>query len=176
MRITETSLQGVFVVEPTVHGDHRGYFMETYSEKRWLDVGLSIRFVQDNHSRSEKTGTLRGLHYQLEPYAQAKLVRVVAGSVFDVAVDIRPNSPTRGQWFGLELSSSNRKQLYIPRGFAHGFCTLEDATEVVYKVDQYYSSEHDRGIIWNDPQLAIQWPTDQPLLSDKDRLHPALDV
>lgn len=175
MRLVETSLQGVYVVEPTVHADHRGFFMETYSEKQWLDAGLSIRFVQDNHSSSEKKGTLRGLHYQLEPYAQAKLVRVVAGSVFDVAVDIRPSSPTRGQWFGLELSSVNRKQLFIPRGFAHGFCTLEDATEVVYKVDQYYSPEHDRGIIWNDPRLAIAWPTDKPLLSDKDGVHPTMD-
>jgi dTDP-4-dehydrorhamnose 3,5-epimerase len=174
MKFTKTPLEGVWVLEPTVFGDHRGFFMETYNEQKFREHGLNYVFVQDNHSLSAEVGTIRGLHYQLDPAAQTKLVRVVAGAIFDVAVDIRKGSPTYGQWFGVELSAENKKQLLIPRGFAHGFCTLMPNTEVVYKVDALYAPEHDRGILWNDPALAIPWPTGQPILSEKDKRHPVL--
>lgn len=174
MKFYPTKLDGVIEIEPAVHADHRGFFMETYSRKAWAAHGLDIEFVQDNHSLSALPGTIRGLHYQREPKSQAKLVRVVAGAVFDVAVDIRPGSPTFGQWHGVLLSAANKRQLFIPRGFAHGFCTLEPNTEVVYKVDRYYAKEHDAGIRWNDPDIAIRWPAGDPVLSDKDRRHPLL--
>lgn len=174
MKVQSTSLDGVYLLEPTVYEDDRGFFMESYNEKVLAEYGITCQFVQDNHSLSRKTGTLRGMHYQLEPYAQTKLVRVIRGSIFDVVVDLRPNSKTYGRWEGFELSAGNKRQLLVPRGFAHGFCTLEPNTEVLYKVDQYYSQPHDRGIRWDDPEIGIIWPVESPILSGKDRQHPFL--
>ena len=170
MRFTETKLKEVIIIEPAVYGDHRGWFMETYNEENFIEVGLNLNFVQDNQSFSAAKGTLRGLHYQLNPKAQTKLVRCTQGAIFDVAVDIRKNSPTFGEWFGIELSAENKKQLLIPKGFAHAFITLTDNVEVQYKVDELYSPENDRGIIWNDPEIGIEWPIDiTPILSEKDQ-------
>lgn len=175
MKTIETNLEGVLIIEPTVFGDHRGWFMETYSESKFQELGIDLTFVQDNQSFSAVKGTLRGLHYQLDPKAQTKLIRCTKGSIFDVAVDIRKGSPTYGQWFGIELSAENKKQLLVPKGFAHGFMTLTEDVEVQYKVDELYSPEHDRGIIWNDPAIAIEWPMDiKPVLSEKDEKAPSL--
>jgi dTDP-4-dehydrorhamnose 3,5-epimerase len=174
MRVIPTKLSEVRIVEPDVFGDRRGFFMESYHDVKWSDLGVGYAFVQDNHSLSVEAGVLRGLHYQLAPKAQTKLVRVVAGAVYDVAVDIRPGSPTFGQWVGVILSAWNKRQLLVPKGFAHGFCTLVPNTEVLYKVDEYYSPEHDRGILWSDPALGIDWPVTDPILSDKDRGLPRL--
>lgn len=148
--------------------------MESYNDKVFKELGFNYKFVQDNHSLSVEAGTLRGLHYQLEPFAQTKLVRVIRGAVYDVIVDIRKGSPTYGQWQGFILSEENKRQLLIPKGFAHGFCTIVPNTEVLYKVDNYYSPKHDRGICWNDPDLNIDWPTSSPILSEKDSKHPRL--
>ncbi|PGM56737.1 dTDP-4-dehydrorhamnose 3,5-epimerase [Bacillus sp. AFS053548] len=175
MKITETFIKGIVVIEPTVFGDHRGWFMETYNDSKMKDFGMDLNFVQDNQSFSASKGTLRGLHYQLPPKAQTKLVRCTRGSIFDVAVDIRKGSPTYGKWFGIELSAENKKQLFIPKGFAHGFMTLTDDAEVQYKVDELYSPECDRGILWNDPVIQVQWPINiSPLLSAKDKNAPLL--
>jgi dTDP-4-dehydrorhamnose 3,5-epimerase len=174
MQVIQTKLEGLYIVEPAVHGDHRGFFMESYSSKKFAELGIDFPFVQDNHSLSVETGVLRGLHYQLNPKAQTKLVRVLTGAIYDVAVDIRKNSPTFGQWVGVILSEANKRQLLVPRGFAHGFCTFVPNTQVLYKVDEYYSPEHDRGILWSDPALGIDWPTSKPILSDKDQKHPLL--
>lgn len=175
MKFTEASLPGVWIVEPQVFGDHRGWFMETYNEQQFKEHGISLNFVQDNQSCSKTKGTLRGLHYQLNPKAQNKLVRCTLGSIFDVAVDIRRGSPTFGQWFGTELSSDNKKQLLIPKGFAHGFLTLVENVEVQYKVDEFYAPKYDRGILWSDPSIAIDWPSDiVPILSTKDEKAPLL--
>lgn len=170
MSIISTAIPDVKIIEPTVFGDNRGFFFESFNQQRFdSGVGSSVKFVQDNHSGSCK-GVLRGLHYQLEPHAQGKLVRVVAGSVFDVSVDIRPNSPTFGQWVGVELSADNKRQLWIPPGFAHGFLTLSDNTEFLYKTTDYWSKELERSIAWNDPTLAIDWPLQEaPKLSAKDQ-------
>jgi dTDP-4-dehydrorhamnose 3,5-epimerase len=176
LKIVETKLKGVLVIEPVVFGDHRGWFTETYSNSSFKNSGIDLDFVQDNHSFSASKGTLRGLHYQLEPKAQTKLVRCTKGIIFDVAVDIREGSPTFGQWIGLELSAENKKQLLVPKGFAHGFMTLTEDVEVQYKVDEVYSPEHDRGIIWNDPMINIEWPIYiKPILSDKDEGAPKLE-
>ncbi|MFD6442164.1 dTDP-4-dehydrorhamnose 3,5-epimerase [Peribacillus sp. NPDC060186] len=175
MNFIETNLAGVIVIEAKVFGDHRGWFTETYNEATFQKAGINKNFVQDNHSFSATKGTLRGLHYQMNPKAQTKLVRCTRGSIFDVAVDIRKGSPTFGEWFGVELSAENKKQLLVPKGFAHGFMTLTDDVEVQYKVDELYSPENDRGIIWNDPEIGIEWPIDiQPVLSDKDEKAPLL--
>jgi len=175
MNIFETNIKGILVVEPKVYGDHRGWFMETYSQTKLEEAGINLNFVQDNQSFSATKGTLRGLHYQLNPKAQTKLVRCTKGSIFDVAVDIRQGSPSYGQWFGIELTAENKKQLLIPQGFAHGFMTLTDDVEVQYKVDELYAPECDRGIIWNDPSVRIEWPIDiAPVLSDKDKNAPLL--
>lgn len=174
MKIIPTALSGLVIIEPEVHGDHRGFFMESYHAAKLAAQGITIDFVQDNHSLSEEVGVLRGLHYQLNPHAQTKLVRVISGSIFDVAVDIRSSSPTFGQWVGVTLSAANKRQLLVPQGFAHGFCTLEPQTQVVYKVDAYYSPQHDRGILWSDPSIGIVWPTITPILSGKDEKHPLL--
>jgi dTDP-4-dehydrorhamnose 3,5-epimerase len=174
VKITETSLPGVLLIEPKVFGDHRGFFMESYNKKLFAEYGLDFDFIQDNHSLSQQAGTIRGLHYQLNPKAQTKLVRVTRGAIYDVVVDIRKGSPTFGKWQGFILSADNKRQLLVPKGFAHGFCTLVENTEVQYKVDEYYSPEHDRGILWNDPALGIDWPTTNPILSDKDTKHPLL--
>ncbi|WII37165.1 dTDP-4-dehydrorhamnose 3,5-epimerase [Paenibacillus thiaminolyticus] len=162
------------LLEPVLHGDHRGFFMESYNEERFKKQGISYNFIQDNQSLSAEAGVVRGLHYQLHPKAQTKLVRVISGAIYDVIVDIRKHSPTFGQWVGVILSEYNHRQLLVPRGFAHGFCTLVPNSQVLYKVDEYYSPEHDRGILWNDPDLGIDWPTSKAILSDKDKLHPTL--
>lgn len=176
MNVYETSLPGVKVIEPTVHGDHRGWFMETYSLEKFEKIGISHNFVQDNQSFSSIKGTLRGLHYQLEPKAQTKLVRCSRGAIYDVAVDIRIGSPTFGKWFGIELSAENKKQLFIPKGFAHGFMTLSNHVEVQYKVDELYAPDCDRGILWNDPAIGIVWPLHiTPILSEKDKIAPLLE-
>jgi dTDP-4-dehydrorhamnose 3,5-epimerase len=174
MQVIPTKLEGLYMVEPDVHGDHRGFFMESYNSRKFAAVGIDFPFVQDNHSLSVETGVLRGLHYQLNPKAQTKLVRVVTGAIYDVAVDIRKSTPTFGQWVGVILSEANKRQLLVPRGFAHGFCTLVPNTQVLYKVDEYYSTEHDRGVLWNDPAIGIEWPTSKPILSEKDTRHPLL--
>lgn len=174
MIITDTKLAGVRIIEPSIQQDNRGFFMESYNRLMLQELHIHYEFVQDNHSLSVAAGVIRGLHYQLSPKAQTKLIRVIAGSIYDVAVDIRHRSPTFGQWVGVHLSATNKLQLLVPRGFAHGFCTTSSNTEVLYKVDEYYSPEHDRGIAWNDPSLGIEWPTDQPQLSAKDQNHPLL--
>lgn len=176
MNVTKTHLEGVLIIEPSVFGDHRGWFMESYNQASFNEAGINYNFVQDNQSFSAVKGTLRGLHYQLNPKAQTKLVRCTRGAIFDVAVDIRKGSPTYGKWFGIELSAENKKQLLIPQGFAHGFMTITDDVEVQYKVDELYSPECDRGIIWNDPAIGIEWPIEiTPVLSDKDKNAPLLD-
>lgn len=174
MKVVSTKLPGVLLLEPKAHGDHRGFFMESYNREQLVQLGIHCEFVQDNHSLSVEAGILRGLHYQLAPKAQTKLVRVLSGAVYDVVVDIRKSSPTYGEWIGVILSAENKRQILVPQGFAHGVCTLVPHTQLMYKVDQYYSPEHDRGIQWNDPQLAIDWPMSDPILSAKDRQHPPL--
>jgi dTDP-4-dehydrorhamnose 3,5-epimerase len=175
MNVVETTLAGVKIIEPKVFGDHRGWFMETYNEAIFKEAGIEIKFVQDNQSFSAAKGTLRGLHYQLNPKAQTKLVRCTKGAIFDVAVDIRKGSPTFGKWFGIELSAENKKQLLIPKGFAHGFMTITDDVEVQYKVDELYAPICDRGIIWSDPAIGIEWPMEiKPVLSAKDEKAPLL--
>ncbi|MDA1745339.1 dTDP-4-dehydrorhamnose 3,5-epimerase [Bacillus paranthracis] len=175
MKVLDTNLLGVKVIEPKVFGDHRGWFMETYSDKEMKEAGIDLQFVQDNQSFSATKGTLRGLHYQLNPKAQTKLVRCTRGSIFDVAVDIRKGSPTYGQWFGIELSAENKKQLLVPKGFAHGFMTLTNDVEVQYKVDELYAPECDRGIVWNDVEIGVEWPMEiRPVLSEKDEKAPSL--
>jgi dTDP-4-dehydrorhamnose 3,5-epimerase len=168
MQVKSTSLPGVFVLKPRVFEDARGFFTESYNYERLRSHGIDMLFVQDNHSKSTR-GTLRGLHFQLPPADQVKLVRVVRGAVWDVAVDIRVDSPTFGQWVGEELSAENFLQLYIPSGFAHGFCVLSEDAEMLYKTSHVYSPAHERGIIWNDARLQIAWPVAEPLLSDRDR-------
>ncbi|UOE55158.1 dTDP-4-dehydrorhamnose 3,5-epimerase [Cytobacillus oceanisediminis] len=174
MKKIKTNLPGVFLLEPVVFGDHRGFFMESYNSSVFKELGITSEFIQDNHSLSQPSGTLRGLHYQLEPKAQTKLVRVTRGAIYDVILDIRKGSPTYGKWQGFILTSENKRQLLVPKGFAHGFCTLVENTEVQYKVDELYSAAHDRGIAWNDPFLSIDWPTANPILSEKDQNHPIL--
>ncbi|NJM66137.1 MAG: dTDP-4-dehydrorhamnose 3,5-epimerase [Acaryochloris sp. RU_4_1] len=172
MNIYETPLPGVLVFEPRVFSDPRGFFLETYHQQRYRAAGIEIDFVQDNHSYSQQ-GTLRGLHYQLQ-HPQGKLVRVVSGEVFDVAVDIRKGSPWFGQWFGERLSAENKKQLYIPPGFAHGFCVLSETADFLYKCTDFYYPDDDYGVAWNDPDLAIDWLLEQPTLSSKDEALPKL--
>jgi len=174
MNLSPLKLTGAYILEPVVHGDHRGFFMESFNERLFKEHGIHYNFIQDNQSLSSEPGVLRGLHYQLNPKAQTKLIRVLTGAIYDVVVDIRKSSPTFGQWVGVILSEHNKRQLLVPKGFAHGFCTLVPCTQVLYKVDEYYSPEHDRGILWNDPALGIDWPTSNPILSDKDQRHPLL--
>ncbi|MBN1349879.1 dTDP-4-dehydrorhamnose 3,5-epimerase [candidate division KSB1 bacterium] len=174
MKITETPLAGLLIIEPRVFSDHRGFFFESYNLKQFAENGILANFVQDNHSRSAKS-TVRGLHYQVNP-GQDKLVRVIAGEIFDVAVDIRRNSPTFGQWYGCMLTSENKKQLYVPIGFAHGFCVTSENAEVIYKCTDFYSPKDERGIAWNDSAIGIKWPVKTPILSAKDKQHPRLAV
>ncbi len=174
MRFIDTQFPDVFVIEPKVFGDARGFFLESYNHKAFQDKGLDIAWVQDNHARSEAVGVLRGLHFQVPPRAQTKLVRVTAGAVLDVIVDLRKGSPTFGKWDKFELTAANFKQLLVPKGFAHGYVTLAPGTEFLYKVDDYYAPTHDAGIIWNDPDLGVEWPAAEPILSDKDRVLPRL--
>ena len=172
LKIEPAEIPDVLLVTPHVFKDDRGFFMETWHERKFREQGLDLRFVQDNHSKSRR-GTLRGLHFQ-NPHPQGKLVRVVVGAVYDVAVDIRRGSPTFAKWVGAELSAENKLSLYVPPGFAHGFCVLSDAAEFVYKCADFYAPEHEHGIIWNDPQIAIQWPIADPILSEKDAGYPTL--
>lgn len=174
MKFTKTKLDGVVIIEPDVFGDHRGFFMESWSEKKMEEAGLHYNFVQDNHSMSSVKGTLRGIHFQKGDKAQAKLVRCVKGAVLDVAVDLRHESPTYKQWVAVELSEENKKQLLIPRGFGHGFVTLTDEVEFLYKADNYYAPEADGGICWNDPEIGVDWGVENPILSAKDEKNPFL--
>ena len=174
MNRIDTELEGVFIIEPKVFGDYRGYFMETYSTKVFQELDIDTVFVQDNQSYTKEKGTLRGIHFQNNPMAQAKLVRVVSGAVLDVAVDLRKGSPTYKKWISVELSAENKRMLYIPRGFGHGFVTLTDDVEFVYKVDNLYSKECDRGIRFNDPEIDVEWGIDNLILSEKDKTSPYL--
>lgn len=176
MQIESLDIADVKVLVPRRHGDRRGYFSEVYNQRRLREADIEIDFVQDNHSLSAESGTVRGLHFQIPPFAQAKLVRVVRGSVFDVAVDLRRGSPSFGRHVTMVLSARVGNQILVPAGFAHGLMTLEADTEVVYKVSDYYAPDHDRGILWNDPALGIDWPLteDKAVLSDKDRAQPPL--
>jgi dTDP-4-dehydrorhamnose 3,5-epimerase len=173
--IEQTALAPLLVLTPRVFGDERGFFTESYNKRAFAEaVGSDVEFVQDNHSRST-LGVLRGLHYQLPPNAQGKLVRVASGAIFDVAVDMRRSSPTFGRWAGVELSAENHRQLWIPEGFAHGFLTLSDSADVLYKTTSYYSPADEGSLVWNDPDVGIDWPlTTEPLLSHKDREAPRL--
>lgn len=171
-KFTKTVLEDVIVVEPTVYGDNRGFFVETYKKSAFEQNGIKASFMQDNHSKSTK-GVLRGLHYQLNPKAQSKLVRCTKGKVLDIAVDIRNGSKTFGKWVSVELSEENKKMLYIPEGFAHGFVVLSDEAELLYKTSNEYSQELDRGIRWNDPDINIDWGIDyEPIISEKDKVQP----
>lgn len=172
MKVTETSLSGVLIIEPKVFGDQRGFFLESFQLERYREFGIEQPFVQDNHSRSSR-GVLRGLHFQ-RTRPQGKLVSVSRGAVYDVAVDINPNSPTCGQFVGVELSDENHRQLWVPPGFAHGFCVLSDVADFQYKCTDYYSPEDEGGLLWNDPDVQIPWPIDTPQLSAKDMSNPTL--
>lgn len=174
MDILKTKLDGVYVLTPKVFGDHRGFFMESWSRRTMEEAGLFYDFVQDNHSMSTVKGTLRGIHFQKGDKAQAKLVRCVRGAVLDVAVDLRHDSPTYKQWVGVELSEDNKKQLLIPRGFGHGFVTLTNHVEFLYKADNYYAPEAEGGVRWNDPGIGVDWGVETPILSVKDQTHPFL--
>jgi dTDP-4-dehydrorhamnose 3,5-epimerase len=176
LTVRRLALPEVLEIRPRKHGDHRGFFSEVWSAPALAEQGVDLSFVQDNHSFSVHKGVLRGLHYQTPPAAQAKLVRVIRGAIFDVAVDIRHESPTFGQWIGLTVSAKEWNQILVPEGFAHGFVTLEPETEVLYKVSAPYSPQHDRGIRWNDPAIGIEWPLEgmTPILSDKDQSAPLL--
>jgi dTDP-4-dehydrorhamnose 3,5-epimerase len=169
MKVKETAFNGLVILEPSVFGDNRGWFAETYNKNILLEAGIAIDFVQDNQSYSAEMGTLRGMHYQLNPAAQTKLIRCTRGKIFDAVIDLRRDEPTFKQWFGIELTAENHCQLLIPQGFAHGFMTLTPDVEVQYKVDAFYSQAHERSLLWNDPEIGIEWPLDvRPVLSDKD--------
>lgn len=175
MKFTRLAIPEVILIEPRIFEDERGFFLESYNKQRFAENGIAEEFVQDNHSGSRR-GVLRGLHYQAEPFAQGKLVRAGRGEIFDVAVDIRKGSPTFGKWVAEILNTRNRRLLYLPPGFAHGFCALEDDTEVLYKATALYSQAHDRGVLWNDPDIGITWPDSgrEYILSAKDQKHPRL--
>ena len=166
MKVLSTSLEGVLVIEPSVFEDKRGFFMETYQQKKYRESGIDRDFVQDNLSYSVRR-MLRGLHYQF-PHAQAKLVQVIAGEIYDVAVDIRRGSPTFGEWIGVHLSDKNKRQIYVPEGFAHGFCVLSETALFMYKCSDLYAPDCESGILWSDPDIGIEWPVEKPLLSEKD--------
>lgn len=173
--ITPLAIPDVLLITPKRHGDARGWFAETWSEKVMAQAGLTNAFVQDNQAFNAKKGTLRGLHFQKPPHAQGKLVRVLKGAIFDVAVDLRPGSASYGRWVAATLTATGGGQLFVPRGFAHGYCTLEDDTELFYKVDGQYAPELEGGVLWNDPDLAIAWPFNgEPVLSEKDQKLPLL--
>ncbi|MDE2027234.1 MAG: dTDP-4-dehydrorhamnose 3,5-epimerase [Candidatus Omnitrophica bacterium] len=174
MIVTEGCFQGVWEIKLAPRGDDRGFFMRTYDREILERSGIQCSWVQENHARSFKKGTLRGLHFQLPPHAEAKLVRVIKGKIYDVFVDLRKTSATFGKWGAVELSEDDPKMLLIPRGFAHGYCVLSDMTEIIYKVDSYYTPTLERGIRWDDPGLGISWPVDNPILSQKDRSLPTL--
>lgn len=174
MKAVETGIEGLVVIEPDCHGDHRGWFMETYSKPRFEALGITCKFVQDNQSYSAQKGTLRGLHFQKNPMAQSKLLRCTRGKILDVAVDIRKDSPTYKKWYAVELSAENKKQFFMPKGMAHGFVTLTDDVEVQYKVDAVYAPECDRSIRFDDPEIGVEWGIADPVLSEKDLKAPLL--
>ena len=177
MKFKRLEIPDVIVIEPIVFEDERGYFFESYQQEVFRKAGIDVDFVQDNQSLSVKAGTIRGLHYQINPKAQAKLVRVITGAVFDVAVDIRKNSPTFKKWVSVILTADNKRQMFIPKGFAHGICTLTPNTEILYKIDEFYSKEHERSIRWNDPDIDVKWPLEdigEITLSEKDKNAPFL--
>ncbi len=169
MTIKELQIKGVFEITLSPKYDNRGFFMRTYDEITFNKFGIHKAWVQENHSKSDIKGIVRGLHFQEPPFAETKLIRCIRGSIFDVVVDVRKDSETLGNWVSVELSEENMKMLLVPRGFAHGFCTLTDNCEVIYKVDNFYSPEHERGVLWNDPDLDISWPVSDPVLSEKDK-------
>ena len=169
MLVKELYLRGLLEIIPEPNFDHRGFFMRTYDSEILKKYSIDCCWVQENHSRTEKTGIIRGLHLQTAPFSETKMIRCIRGNIFDVAVDLRKDSETFGKWYGTEISEFNRKILLIPRGFAHGFCSLSDVSEVIYKVDNFYSPAHELGIIWNDNDLAIDWPVKNPVLSEKDK-------
>ncbi len=174
MKIIKTDIDSVYILEPKVFGDHRGWFMETYSKRKFEELGIDIEFIQDNHSFSAEKGTLRGLHFQINPKAQTKLVRCTKGKILDVAVDIRKGSPTYKNWVAVELTEENKKQLLIPKGFAHGFLSLTNNVEVQYKVNEYYAPDCDRSIRFDDPEIGVDWGIRNPILSEKDVKAPLL--
>ena len=174
MNLVKTDIDGLVIIEPDVFGDNRGWFYESYSKKKYAELGINADFVQDNRSYSAVKGTLRGLHCQTEPMAQAKLLTCTRGSIFDVAVDIREGSPTYLKWISVILSEENKKQFFIPRGFLHGFVTLTPDVEVLYKTDNYYSPENDRSVCYRDESIGVEWPCDEPVLSNKDSSAPLL--
>jgi len=173
MQIEDLSIPGLLLLTPDVFGDNRGIFLERFNRRAFQDHGINLDFVQDNYSQSSK-GVLRGLHFQVPPFAQDKLVWVTRGEAFDVAVDIRSDSPTYGKWLGIVLSEDNMQMLLVPQGFAHGFVVLSDTLDFCYKTTNYYSRQHDRGLLWNDPDIGVEWPVQAPILSEKDRHHPRL--
>jgi len=175
MKFRELPLQGACVIELEKRGDERGFFARVFCEREFAAEGLVTRFVQINNSLSADVGTLRGMHYQLPPASETKLVRCVRGSLWDCIVDLRPDSPTFKRWFGAELSAENRRMMYVPKGFAHGFITLEPDTEAFYLVDEFYAPELERGLRWNDPAIGIEWPAEPRVMSEKDRNHPGFD-
>ncbi|KKI50860.1 dTDP-4-dehydrorhamnose 3,5-epimerase [Christensenella hongkongensis] len=174
MKTIETGIEGLVVIEPDCHGDHRGWFMETYSKPKFEELGITCEFVQDNQSFSAQKGTLRGLHFQIEPMAQSKLLRCTRGKILDVAVDLRKNSPTYKKWYSIELSAENKLQFFMPAGMAHGFVTLTDDVEVQYKVDKVYAPECDRSVRFDDPEIDVDWGIAEPILSEKDLKAPLL--
>ncbi len=176
MTLTKTPLAGVYVIELEKHGDDRGFFARVFCANEFRGLGLATNFVQVNNSLSATRGTLRGMHYQLSPKAETKVVRCIHGALWDVVLDLREGSPTFGRWFGAELSAENRRMMYVPKGFAHGFITLTDAAEAFYFVDEFYAPRHERGILWNDPTFKIEWPIEPAVISDKDRNHPRFNT
>ncbi|MBK6687058.1 MAG: dTDP-4-dehydrorhamnose 3,5-epimerase [Deltaproteobacteria bacterium] len=174
MKVIKTDLPEVLVLEPKVYGDDRGFFLETYHRQRYRDVGVDVDFVQDNHSKSAQ-GVLRGMHWQVAR-PQAKLVWCISGKIYDVAVDVRPGSPNFGKWTGVELDSDNKRQIYVPAGFAHGFCALSEGVQIIYKCSDLYDPSDEGGVIWNDPAIGIRWPISEPVLSTKDAVLPPLSA
>jgi len=175
MEVVKTKIKDLYIIETKVFEDNRGWFTESYSAKKFKNNGFDLEFIQDNHSLSKEKGVLRGLHFQLAPKAQTKLVRCTRGIIYDVAVDLREGSPTYKKWFGLELSTENKRQFLIPKGFAHGFLTLSNNAEVQYKVDEYYAPEYDRSIRFDDPEINVDWGIENPILSEKDKKAPLLN-
>jgi dTDP-4-dehydrorhamnose 3,5-epimerase len=176
MIFTETSLQGAYLIDLEKHSDDRGFFARTFCEREFAACGLATRFVQASDSFNALKGTLRGMHFQVAPKAETKLVRCIAGAIYDVIIDLRPESPTRGRCFGADLTAENHRLLYVPKGFAHGFVTLADDTVVFYLIDEFYSPEHARGLRWNDPQFDIPWPIHPTIMAQKDRDYPDFDA
>lgn len=174
MKVLDTALAGVKIVEPTVFGDNRGWFYEVYNQQAFREAGIDVQFVQDNHSYSAQIGTVRGIHFQNNPYCQAKLVRCTRGYITDIVVDLRPTSPTYRQWLAVDLTQDNKRQLFIPHGFGHGFVTRSADVEIQYKVDALYNKACDRSILWCDPAIGVDWGVETPILSDKDKNAPLL--